>query len=154
VIDLDSGGPHYPGERSLADLVGDGVRRVDLTPRAGVAVLRNGGVTPAAAVSVVEALVAAHPTVVLRLPPRPRPSDERAPIVPVRLLLPGGLHPWGDRPAVFQATPIPMSLPGPGVRLPAPRPITIESLLRGRRPPGRDRWVAAWASVWRYPWGR
>lgn len=154
VIDLDSGGPRYPGERSLADLVADGLRRPDLTPRPGVAVLRNGGVAPAAAAMVIDALVAAHPTVVLRLPPRPRPVADGAAVVPVRLLLPGSLYPWGDRPAVFQATPTLASLPGPGVRLPVPRPITIESLLRGRRPPGRDRWISAWAPVWRFPWGR
>ncbi|OFW63206.1 MAG: hypothetical protein A2135_02625 [Actinobacteria bacterium RBG_16_67_15] len=154
VIDLDSGGPRYPGERSLADLVGTGLRRPDLIPRPGVAVLRNGGVTPAAAAEVVDALVAAHPTVVLRLPPRPRPAAAGAAVVPVRLLLPGNLYPWGDQPGVFQATPSLTQLPGRGVRLPVPRPITVESLLRGRRPPGRDHWVKAWAAAWRFPWGR
>ena len=43
VVDLDEGGPHYPGEASLADLVRAGSRRADLYPeRRGVAVLRNG----------------------------------------------------------------------------------------------------------------
>ncbi len=154
VVDLDSGGPHYPGERSLADLVAAGLRRPDLVPRPGVAVLRNGGVAAATAAGVVDALVAAHPTVVLRLPPRPRPVLDGHPVVPVRMLLPGNLFPLGDGPAVFQATPALVRLPAAGIRLPVPRPITVDSLLHGRRPPGRDRWIAAWGAVWRFPWVR
>ncbi|MDP2622828.1 MAG: hypothetical protein Q8Q29_03405, partial [Actinomycetota bacterium] len=56
VVDLDPLGPRYPGDRSLADLVQDGLRRDDLTPRRGVGVLRNGGVAPIEAKSVIEAL--------------------------------------------------------------------------------------------------
>ena len=153
VVDLDPEGPHYPGDRTLAELVNDGPRRSDLTPRRGVAVLRNGGVTAADATKVIAALVDAHPTVVLRLPPRPTPASA-AGVIPVRLLLPGGLFPVPAQPAVWQATPALARMPGVGVRLPVPRPITVESLLRGQRPPGRDRWVAAWRSVWRFPWGR
>lgn len=154
MVDLDRGGPHYPGEKSLADLASTGVRRSDLTPRPGVAVLRNGGVAPSDAAAVVSALVEAHPTVVLRLPPRPHPEGDWPAVVPVRLLLPGGLFPWGAHPAVYQSTPVLVRMPGAGVRLPIPRPLTVESLLRGRRPPGRDRWVAAWRGAWRFPWGR
>jgi hypothetical protein len=154
VVDLDIGGPHYPGERSLAEMASGGVRRDDLIPRPGIAVLRNGGVTAADAAPVVSALVAAHPTVVLRLPPRPHPDGVGLPVVPVRLLLPGGWFPWGGHPAVYQATPAVARMPGVGVRLPIPRPATVESLLRGRRPLQRDRWVAAWRAAWGFPWGR
>ncbi len=154
MVDLDRGGPHYPGEKSLADLSSEGLRQVDLTPRPGVAVLRNGGVSAGDAADTITALVAAHPTVVLRLPPRPYPDPAGPPVVVVRLLIPGDLYPWGGHPAVWQSTPALARMPGPGVRLPVPRSITVESLLRGRRPPGRDRWVAAWQAVWRFPWGR
>jgi hypothetical protein len=154
LIDLDSGGPCYPGERSLADLVAEGLRRPDLEPRRGVAVLRNGGVAPAEAADVVHALLTAHPTVVLRLPPRPRPVGVPFPVVPVRLLVPGEFYPQLDRPAVYQATPAFARLPSEGVRLPVPSPITVAALLQGRRPRGRDRWISAWGKVWRYPWGR
>jgi len=154
LIDLDGGGPRYPGDRSLADLVTDGVRRPDLEPRPGVAVLRSGGVAPAEAARVVEALLAAHPTVVLRLPPRPRPAGIPFGVIPVRLLIPGDLYPIGDRPAVFQATPAFMRMPAEGVRLPVPHPVTVAGLLRGHRPPAKDRWIAAWSTAWRFPWDR
>ena len=154
VIDLDSGGPRYPGDRSLADLVTDGPLRTDLQPRPGVAVLRNGGVAPAEAGAVVQALLAAHPTVVLRLPPRPRPAGIPFPVIPVRLLIPGNLYPPPDRPAAYQATPAAARMPTAGIRLPVPHPTTVAALLQGRRPAARDRWIAAWASAWRFPWDR
>ncbi|WKZ83629.1 MAG: hypothetical protein QY307_05150 [Acidimicrobiia bacterium] len=154
VIDLDRGGPRYPGERSLADMVETGPRRRDLQPRPGVAVLRNGGVEPARAAPVVEALLAAHPRVVLRLPPRPEPVGVPMPVVPVRLLLPGSLFPLPEQPAVFQATPAWVRLPAPGVRLPVPRVTTVTALISGRRPAGSDPWVSAWHSAWSFPWTR
>jgi hypothetical protein len=154
LIDLDSGGPRYPGERSLADLVADGPRRSDLEPRPGVAVLRNGGVPPSDATEVVRALLAAHPTVVLRLPPRPNPGGVSFPVVPVRLLIPGEFYPPLERLAVYQATPAVVRMPSEGIRLPVPSPTTVTALLAGRRPPNRDRWIAAWRTVWRYPWDR
>ena len=52
VIDLDPSGPAYPGERSLADLVADEPTLEDLTPRSGVAVVRNGGIAPSEAAGV------------------------------------------------------------------------------------------------------
>lgn len=154
MIDLDPDGPHYPGPRSLADLVDEGVRRSDLTPRSGVAVLRNGGVGLAAAAPVVEAMLAAHPCVVLRLPPRPRPGPGPVAVVPVRLALPGSLFPPYPGPAVWQAVPVAAPLPGEGVRLPVPPPATVAALLRGRQPVGRDRWIGAWSAAWRFPWER
>jgi len=153
VIDLDPGGPRYPGDRSLADLVADGVRRPDLEPRSGVVVLRNGGVAPSEAGVVVGALVDHHPVVVLRLPPRPIPGSIPVPVVPVRLLVPGG---WfsQDGPAVYQATPSWERMPGDGVRLPVPAMGTVAALLCGRRPGARDRWIEAWKKAWRASWTR
>ena len=154
VVDLDPLGPHYPGTTSLADLVAEGPRQADLKPaHRGVAVLRNGGVAPGAAAEVVAALVAGWERVVLRLPPRPAPAPGGLPVAPVRLLVPGGLFPHDGGPAVYQATRAVMRLPGPGVRLPLPRPGTVAALLEGRRPVAGDRWVRAWAPVWEAPWG-
>ena len=154
VIDLDPGGPQYPGQRSLADLATEGVQRSDLEPRRGVAVLRNGGVAPADAAGAVAALLDAHDRVVVRLPPRPVPDGVPLPVLPVRLLLPGAWFPLPPTPAVFQGTPALVRLPAEGVRLPVPRPATVAALLVGRRPPRGDRWVRSWEPVWRYPWGR
>jgi hypothetical protein len=155
VVDLDPGGPAYPGPRSLADLAGDGPRRTELEPeRGGVAVLRNGGIAAADAADVVRALIGRWPRVVLRLPPRPAVAGPGVPTVVVRLLAPGGLYPAGSRPAVYQATPHPMQLPGPGVRLPVPSRRTTAALLTGRMPAAGSRWVRAWRRVWEVPWTR
>jgi hypothetical protein len=154
VVDLDPLGPAYPGHRSLASLVADGVRKDDLEPRSGVAVLRNGGVDPVRAAAVVEALIEAHRRVVLRLAPRANPERPAHPVVPVRLLVPGGWYPPFDGPAVYQATPSWEPVPAPGIRLPFPAPGTVRALLAGRRPGRRDRWVRAWESAWRLPWPR
>jgi hypothetical protein len=155
VVDLDPLGPHYPGSASLAGLVAEGPRRADLSPaRRGVAVLRNGGVSPAAAAEVVAALAAGWDRVVLRLPPRPAPLPGGIAVVPVRLLVPGGLFPHDGTPAVYQATRAAQRLPGPGLRLPRPGPGTVAALLEGRRPAAGDRWVRAWRPVWEAPWGR
>jgi hypothetical protein len=154
VIDLDEGGPHYPGAASLADLVAEGPRLADLQPdRRGVAVLRNGGVRPRDAAPVVEALVAGWERVVVRLPPREQIAVQ-LPVVPVRLLLPGRLFPWSEGPAVFQATPARVPLPGPGIRLPGPPRGTVRALLQGRLPVPADRWVRAWRRVWEARWER
>jgi hypothetical protein len=152
IIDLDPLGPAYPGDRSLASLVADGLRKPDLEGRSGVAVLRNGGVDRLRAAAVVDALVKAHPRVVLRLAPRSRPDDLAHPVVPVRLLVPGGWYPAFDGPAVYQATPSWEAMPSPGIRLPVPAPATVRALLTGRRPGRRDRWVRAWRSAWRLAW--
>ena len=155
VVDLDPLGPHYPGSTSLAQLVAEGPRRADLGPaRRGVAVLRNGGVSPAAAAEVVAALLAGWERVVLRLPPRPVPPAGGIPVAPVRLLVPGGLFPHDGAPAVYQATRAAMRLPGPGLRVPRPGPGTVAALLAGRRPAAGDRWVRAWRPAWEAPWGR
>jgi len=154
VVDLDPLGPQYPGGRTLADLVRDGLRRDDLTPRHGVGVVRNGGVAPVEAGPTIEALLAHLPRVVLRLPPRPVPVALPIPVVPVRLLMPGGLFPHSGGPAVYQATPAFTQIPGVGVRLPVPDPATIRGLVEGRRPPRADRWIRAWRSAWSLPWAQ
>lgn len=155
VVDLDPFGPQYPGAASLAGLVAEGPRKADLSPaRPGVAVLRNGGVSPAAAAEVVAALVGGWDRVVLRLPPRPGPASGGIPVVPVRLLVQGGLFAYEGGPAVYQCTRAQMRLPGPGLRLPMPRPGTVAALLAGRRPVAGDRWIRAWRPVWEAPWGR
>ncbi len=149
VIDLDPGGPAYPGERSLADLARDDPTDDDLKPRPGVVVLRNGGIAPSDAAEVVGALLARWERIVLRLPPRPTPQTD-IPVVPVRLLVPGWLRGPAE-PSVWQATPEWTQLPAPGVRLPVPGRSTVSALLVGRRP-ARSRWVNAWRSVWKVGW--
>ena len=149
VIDLDPGGPTYPGERSLADLAVDDPTAEDLAPRSGVAVLRNGGVAPSEAAEVVGALLERWERIVLRLPPRPEPQTD-FPVVPVRLLVPGWFGGPAE-PAVWQATPGWTQLPASGVRLPVPDRSTVRALLAGRRP-GRSRWINAWRSVWKARW--
>ncbi len=73
------------------------------------------------------------------------------PVVPVRLLLPGPWTGQSAEPAVYQATPLPAPMPGPGLRLPVPARRTVEAMLGGRRP-GPDRWVRSWRRVWELPW--
>ncbi|NQV05293.1 hypothetical protein HQ535_01990 [bacterium] len=153
LIDLDPGGPSYPGDASLADIVAEGPRRPDLAPeRTGVAVIRNGGVPASDAGTVIAALVDGWPNVVLRLPPRPAPSGVPVPVVPVRLLIPCDWFPPTEGPGVFQATPA--TVPGRirGIRLPVPSRSTVAALLGGRAPAPRDRWVAAWRRVWEVSW--
>lgn len=152
VVDLDPEGPRYPGAQSLADLVREGPRRSDLSPsRRGVAVMRNGGVAASAAAEVLRALLSGWERVVLRLPPRPRPGSAPAPVVPVRLLIPGGLFAAGG-PAVYQSTRAAAPLPRGGIRLPVPAAGTVAAMLRGRLPVAGDRWVRAWRHVWEKPW--
>jgi hypothetical protein len=149
VIDLDPHGPRYPGDRSLADLTATDPTERDLTPRNGVAVLRNGGVSPSDAAAVVEGLLQRWPRVVLRLPPRLQPQSD-IPIVPVRLLIGGFLSPPSE-PAVWQATPRWVPPPRDGVVLPVPERGTVDALLTGRRPV-RSRWIRAWRSLWSASW--
>jgi hypothetical protein len=150
VVDLDPEGPAYPGGGSLAALVRDGPRRVDLAPaRRGVAVLANGGIGAAESAEVVAALVAGWPAVVLRLPAgEPAMSH---PVVPVRVLAPAVVASRPGGPAVYQQGPWRMALPGPGVLLPRPGPGVVRALLAGDRPPV-GRWLRAWRQVWERPW--
>ncbi len=152
VVDLDPDGPHYPGHSSVVELAAAGVRRADLVPaQRGMAVLRNGGADPEAAAEVAAAMAATWPAVVMRLPARPRPAAAPGPGVPGRPLLPADVFPWDGSPAVYQRTGWRRPVPGPGPVLPAPRPGAWAALLAGRIPAG-DRWLRAWAAVWRFPW--
>ena len=148
VVDLDPAGPRYPGRSTLADLVANGPRRSDLSPsRRGVAVLANGGIDPAEAAQVLDALAAGWPAVVLRLPAS---HEGGAGAIPVLPLVPGGLfdHP-GPR-AVYQRSGWRVEPPAGSVVLPRPRRSTIGMLLTGTAPPMRDRWVAAWRPLWEH----
>ncbi|MCA1735808.1 MAG: hypothetical protein LC739_06780 [Actinobacteria bacterium] len=150
VIDLDPNGPSYPGERSLAEVVAEGPRRVELTPTAGsVAVLRNGGVDWHAAAETVERLAATWPAIVLRVPPGN--ANLPWPVIPVVPLLPGVLATGRSRPAVWQKTDRGQRPPGPGPALPPLRRATLVSLLELRYLPAR-RWVHSWQAVWELPW--
>lgn len=151
VVDLDPAGPRYPGDASLAKLVANGPRRVDLEPsRTGLAVLRNGGIAAAEAAEVTAALAAGWPHVVFRLPPA-APASAPAPVVEIRPLLPGALWQPRRRAAVHQRAGWRVPPAGPGPVLPRPRAATLHALLTGRRPVP-DPWLRAWRPVWSYPW--
>ena len=144
VIDLDPAGPRYPGPGSLADLVDEGPRRSDLAPtRAGLAVLRNGGIDARAASEVVGALLAGWPAVVLRVPSAdgPHPAD-----VTVAPLVPGSLFAAGDAQWVVHQD-LGFRIPADGIVLPPLRRLTAAGLLAGMVPM-RSSWVRAWRPVW------
>jgi hypothetical protein len=150
VVDLDQEGPRYPGSGSLAALVEQGPRLVDLRPtRSGVAVLRNGGIAAPEAVEVIGALVKGWPNIVLRLPRVA--TDLSMPLVPVVPLLPGGITPVSERPAVYQQLGWHEKAPGPAMTMPTPSRREVAALLEGRIPL-RSRWLRAWNSVWSMPW--
>lgn len=148
VVDLDADGPPYPGERTMAEVVDEGPRRVEMSPdRSGVAVLRNGGADHLGAVEMIGRLVHTWPAVVARVGSLEVPF----PVIPVRPLWPGFLAPAGKRAAVWQMMPGGSEPPGPGPVLPPPGRATVAALLAGRRPI-RSRWVGAWREVWELPW--
>jgi hypothetical protein len=152
MVDCDSDGPHYPGERSLADLAVDQPRRVDLSPgREGVALVRNGGIGWEAAVEVIELLAPGWAHIVTRVGTAPLPW----PVVPVVPLLPGILMPelvaGGTGGAVWQACWRGARPPGPGPVLPPLSRSGLTALLQARWEPA-GRWVKAWKAVWELPW--
>ncbi|MEX0668041.1 MAG: hypothetical protein WD313_06915 [Acidimicrobiia bacterium] len=156
VIDLDPGGPMYPGPRSLAELVVEGPTRSELFPRVPgahrprVALLRNGGVGWEPAISMIEALAKQWPALVLRLPGTGGPWPW--PVVPVVPLHPGILQPAGGRAAVWQSVTSRRDIaPGPGPVLPALDRSALSRMLTLRTEP-RGRWVRAWSQVWELPW--
>ncbi len=150
VVDLDPAGPHYPGPGSLAELVEQGPRLDDLVPnRSGIAVLRNGGIDATTAGDVISALVRGWPNVVLRLPRGG--CNISLPLVPVIPLLPGGMTPESDRPAVYQQLGWHEKAPGPALTMPTPARGSVAALLEGRMPP-MSRWIRAWGRVWSMPW--
>lgn len=150
VVDMDPHGPEYPGSGSLAELVEQGPRLDDLRPsRSGIAVLRNGGIDPVAARDVIAALAAGWPRVVLRL--GEGADGEGRHTVPVVPLLPGGMTPRCDRPAVYQQVGWRLKAPGPGLTIGTPSRSAVTALLEGRLPTW-SRWVRGWRQVWETPW--
>ncbi len=153
VIDLDPDGIGYGSPRSLRDLVETGIRAEELSPaRRGLAVITNGGIHPEAAAEAVELLIRGWPAVVLRMPPAQ--FDVPAPLVPVRLLLPGRLFPPSGR-GVYQrlagAPWRPRIDSAAGIVVPpAPRP-AVQALLDGKTP-RPSRWLRSWSRVWEAPW--
>jgi len=152
VVDLDPDGPAFPGQRTLRDLVVDGLRSDELTPgRRGVAVVANGGVALGDSVEIVDLLCRRWHAVVLRMC-REACDEVSAPIVPVHLLTPGPLFAPHGR-AVYQPTSGVgrVVLPEGSKLLPRVARRTVATLLAGRRPvPGR--WLAAWREVWEMVW--
>jgi hypothetical protein len=150
VVDLDPGGPRYPGEATLAGLVAEGPRRSDLEPDAkGVAVLGNGGIEPEAAEEVLAALVQGWPAVVFRLAPHHRGGDGAIPILP---LVPGNLLAGVSSPALYQRSGWNVEPPGPGIVLPRPRRAVLGALLTGVVPGGKDPWIRTFRRVWERRW--
>lgn len=150
VLDLDPAGPRYPGERSLADVVAEGPRRVELSPAGGsLAIMRNGGVAWDEAAETVHRLAGAWPVLVLRV--SVGTPDLPWPVVPVVPLLPGIMSTSTARPAVWQLTGRGQRPPGPGPILPPLGRAALTSLLEFRHL-AAHRWVKAWRSVWELPW--
>lgn len=146
VIDLDPGGPPFPGGFTLAELVRDGPTETQLSPSdRSIAVLGNGGVSTADASEVVEALVARWPNVVLRCSPSQPAPDTAVSLVP---LLP---PPFRSRPTartVYQRTGFRTDAPSESLVLPRPRRSTVEALMGLRRMPRRSAWLRQLARIW------
>lgn len=146
VIDLDLGGPPLPGGGDLASLVARGPTEAELAPaNPGVAVLANGGVSVGDASEVIAAIAARWPHVVMRCTPGDAPPGVAVAVVPV---LPEPFTVVMDRPVVYQQTAYGGEAVSGSVMLPIPRPATIRSLLSGRIPPLRDRWIRSLGEVW------
>ena len=146
VVDLDPDGPNYPGTASLADLVFQGPRLVDLEPqRSGLAVLRNGGIAEGYE-EVVDALCSGWPHVVLR-----QTASDGDGVVPVVPALGGMLDRTVERPHVAQRTGLGQPAPGATVTLPRLSRSLLSGLLAGALRP-RSRWVRAWKPVWEMTW--
>lgn len=144
VLDLDPTGVPLPSPASVADLVEASPTLDQLRPaRRGLAVLTSGGAGWTEAASVVEALGAGWPAVVVRVA-----AEVPLPTVPVVPLIPG-LNP-GVEPAVYQRTGIPGGVPGDGPVLPVPGSRVVRAALSGRMFGGR--WVRAWRQAWRLAW--
>jgi hypothetical protein len=150
VVDLDTRGPHYPGDLSLADLVRSGPRRDHLVPaRRGVCLLRNGGVPTTDAAAVIDAIVTGWPAVVLRLPTAAEPPPAAVEVHP---LVPGGWFPSSGHRLVLQSSGWRVPVPQGAILLPRPRRATLSALLTGAAPRRGDRWIRSWRGVWDASW--
>ena len=135
-----------PGDSDLASLVQRGPTEAELRPdHSGVAVIGNGGVAASEASDVIAALADRWPNLVLRCAPTQIPPDVAVPLIPV---LPEPFTIRIDRPSVYQRTHFGGEpLPG-AVVLPAPKQATVRSLLSGRIPTRRDKWIGSLEHVW------
>ncbi len=143
VVDLGEGSIVYPGEHTLAALVNDGPRLVDLTPdRKGLAVLPNGGVGVEESAEVIWALIEGWPLVVLR--GRADQFGVHIPVVP--------LYPGVDQhdPAVFVSTGLIEPIDADSLVVPGPSRATARRVIGGGSAPRRL--VSAWEKVWSHPW--
>ena len=146
VVDLAPDAVAYRGEHSVAQLLEDGPRAVDLTPeRSGVAVLPSGGADVEAAAELVDHFVAGWPAVVLRMEAG---AKSRWPMVPVVPLLPVERDVPSGR-VVFQDLGWGVRPSEPGLIAPVPRRATWQALAAGRRPIP-DRWVRSLREVWQW----
>ena len=119
---------------------------VGLEPeRRGGAVLAHGGSGAEEAGAVLDAIVERWPAVVLRLPADHGGGGGAIPVLP---LVPGDLLPDYGAGAVYQRSGWRVPAPEGAIILPRPRRSTIGMLLTGTAPPPRDRWIAAWRSLW------
>lgn len=148
VVDCDGTAPGYPGP-TAADLIDRGVRRADLVPpRAGVAILGNGGLELDAVMELVGALRKGWPALVLRAGEIDPPG---IPVVPVVPLLPAPLAPRFDGPCLVQRLGRAQAALAGGIELPPLSRSQIGLLLAGRVDP-RWRWVKAFRRVWELAW--
>ena len=139
---------YLPGTKTLAQLMVDGPRLLDLSPgRRGVATIATGPMGSDELERAIEVLAGSWPALVGR-------SDGnlwQGPTVPYRAILPGFLNPREPVPSVWQPA-IGVSVPSlPGPVMPRLGRRSIVAMLEGRTPLAR-RWVDSWRAVWEMPW--
>lgn len=147
VVDM-VGDLSLPHARTLADILADGPRLDELSPRRpGVALVSAGAVGVEDAAEVIGQLALRWPGIVVRRGNEPSPW----PTVPVFPLYPGFLARTDPDVAVWQPAGAVYEAPGPGPVLPRLRAGLARRLLTGQMP-GRSRWIDAWRPVWELPW--
>jgi hypothetical protein len=143
VIDLDRSSPGY-SNRTLSELVVDGISSTDIEARSGVAVLGNGGISFTDAAPTIDRLLSVWGRVVFRDAGDSHPFR----VLQVEPLLPDPFQP--DLADVVQATSRGQTAGGRPL-LPPLRHHQIRSMLAGTIEP-RWRWVRAWQTVWSTAW--
>lgn len=148
IVDLVT---HTPATgRTLADLISDGPKLVELSPgRPGIAFLPGGNADAAAGYEMVRQLAGHWPAVVIRAPHAEIPFAT----VPVIPLYPGRLAPRTEAAlGVWQPVGAASEPPGgPGPVLPRLRGGAVRRMLSGHLP-RKSKWVAAWRPIWEMPW--
>lgn len=143
VVDLDESAPRY-SNRTLRDLVDNGLSALDLEAGPGVAVVGNGGISFSDAASTIDRLLEVWGRIVLRDGSAPHPFR----VLRVEPLLPAPFVP--ESADIVQTTGWGQSPAGRAV-LPPLRRQQIRSVLDGTIEP-RWRWVRAWRQAWSRPW--